>query len=377
MTEYTPQTAEMLPLTRPQPGLYREMNVVNNTSIPIVVVNRDDVRTVIPPLTVPVMYQIQSVVIMIRGSVKTTIDKVGNPTMAPGTTITLPLDRVRNGPIYIKEIDCVICTEVQSPSIRHPHASIPYEDGLESVIYRLTDQLAGSPGIRVLANDPSGRLTVLFTLIGDHVVQLPVMCESGEGAVVIVIYSSGPETIEKDVLDIEKLLTGTENTLEFKNKAIPWITTSEIAARAMARTFTWISPKTYESMKSDLEKEAKKSADLAEDAHNAKIKELNIKLTEMESELSQVKDERDEIKLKYNAWKADMQSRADYMSGKWKERQAENDFRSSEASARVNEHKLRNAETEPHWKLATLILGAVIPTITVITLEVLKASMKK
>ncbi len=108
--------------------------------------------------------------------------------------IKINLDRLDLGPIYVPELEVVVCLPEHSPAVVHPKSKVAYEHAVEaaSVMLARNDTF---PSLRIFANDPSGLVTEIFAYMFNTVVRCPVTKIENREASITVVITSGRKVV--------------------------------------------------------------------------------------------------------------------------------------------------------------------------------------
>ena len=371
----TNESCKLGSLTRCTNGWYNEFIIVNGCKENVVVVDRLGNKTVVPSAAVNGAYD-NTISILKRSSVGPSIDPEGRELQLQGSITKIRKHMLRNNPVFIDCMDVLLCTEDQALNAMHPYATLSYTDALETSLEQMPDRIDMAPGFKLMANDPTGSFDQLYTLIDTEIVEIPVTHEADDNFVLsILLYRDGQVYTEH--LDLSALLKGTENTVKFNERIIPWVTTNKIAAMDMAKSFRWISPDIYKELEAKLQSQCKLTIDQAKSLSDARINDLTAQMTNLKSQLTQTSTERDEYKSKYTALKADQQVQVDRLQQQAVITKTNNDSQISENSLQQAMFKMQSAEKENQFKVAGLIMAAALPVVGLLAMEMFKHAMKK
>ena len=293
----------------------------------------------------------------------------------PGTTVEIPLYKIKSGPLYVEEFNLVVCSVEDAETCRHPHAVMSYPEALDSGLQLVTDKIIDAPGIKVLANDPTSSCDYVYTLLDAQLITVPVTHLNDEGfTMTLVITSEGRPWV--DTLDLSALLTGTTNVVEFSNRIIPFVTTSKAHAETIAKTFKWLNPTTFADMQAKMKQQhevelSMKDATFASQKAelDAKIKELTTKLTIASTSLAQVTSERDDFKYKYQYLKGDINATNEMMSVYSNKEKYRASVHMSDNDVEISNTKREHTREEATFKTWHLILAAAVPVVCALGIE--------
>ena len=329
MTEYETSKGKYSALARSENGFYREQSILNYTSITIVMIDNENNRTILPPIRDAGSVRVPCVCITERGGTSPSLDQNGRDTPMDGFAVKVRQSTIELNPVYLKEFDIVLSTEVHAITVKHPNLQVGYREGLEAAIASVGNTIRDAPCVKVIANDPAGHLDRLFTCIGDKPSIVPVTQMNDTEPTVTILYVRNG-TVTKDTRSIDKLTSGTTNILEFTNCVIPWITTSEANATTRAQSFCWVSPEEVTNIRTSMSATMKQAVDQANAAASTRINELTTRVSTLTNELSMAQAERDDYKFKYNGLRADRQTSVDQMNAQYAVWRAQNDYNVSQ-----------------------------------------------
>lgn len=109
-------------------------------------------------------------------------------------TITIPYDIIRREPVFVEEINAVLCFGDHLSGVKHPHSQKSIDDLLEQTKLETEADATQYPFI-ILANDPSGRIKSLFFEINDMICETKVSCRSTESDTVLIGYRNKPHSM--------------------------------------------------------------------------------------------------------------------------------------------------------------------------------------
>jgi len=200
--------------------------------------------------------------------------------------------------------------------------------------------------------------------------------EPGENFVLtLVTYRDGKAYA--DHLDLTPLIKGTENTIKFTDRFIPWVTTNKLQAESLAREFRWITVELFNEAKTKQQIEFKAILDSQKSSYDAKLQELGTLNTGLKSDLARAEQERDEFKQRYLNLKADAQLRVDQLQQEAVIAKSRNDVNISDNNAQQAAWKMQSAEKESNFKVAGMIAAAALPVLGILALELFKNAAKR
>ena len=354
---------------------YSETSIVNITNESIVIIDNQNNKTIIPPSNFSNVCE-NVVVIYYRKGVCATATSNGTPCVLNGFTVKLDKYRLRNSPIYVKEIDKLVCTEEQAAHATHPYANVSYSDAMHEAIDELAKVVNEAPGFKILANDPTGSMHTLYTILDNHVVSIPVTNKSADTPTMTIV-STREGKMYDESFDLKELLNGTTNTMKFPGRVIPWVTTSEINAKEIAKMFSWITPEYLAELKNKIQQESKRNLDATIAQMDADKGKLEVKITTLEAECKRLELERDDFKTKYTTMKNDRQTNLDGMTRMYDIMKARNDYDMSNGNLQMNGYKLQMTQQESQFKLWHLALMAALPILGLMAMKMFEGAFKK
>ena len=181
-------------------GFFSDTMVTNYTDHPVVAVDMFNKKHVVTPLTH---------VAQAQGLIELTYRSTDTPRVDPtkryatvekaidATRVTINSEELNLGPVYVEELEIVICSLEQAPAVNHPKATSVYETAIRnaSITFSRSDNF---PTLRVYANDPSGTLTEIYAYMFGTIVRVPVTnLPNREGSIAVVITSYGKVVFQK------------------------------------------------------------------------------------------------------------------------------------------------------------------------------------
>jgi hypothetical protein len=173
-------------------GFFSDLMVANYTDHPVVVIDMYNKQHIVVPVTH---------VAQAQGLIELTYRSTDTPRVDPtqryatlekpidATRVTINSSEIELGPVYVEELELVVCTVEQAPAVNHPKATSVYEAALRNASIKLasTDNF---PTLRVYANDPTGSLTEIYAYMFGSIVKVPVThLPNREGTIAVVITS--------------------------------------------------------------------------------------------------------------------------------------------------------------------------------------------
>lgn len=181
-------------------GFFSDLMIVNYTDHPVMAIDVCNRKHVVAPLTH---------VAQAQGLIELTYRSTDTPRVDPtqryatvekaidATRVKINSEELNLGPVYVEEMEIVICLPEQAPAINHPKATSVYETAVRnaSISFSQSDNF---PTLRVYANDPSGTLSEIYAYMFGTIVKVPVTNLScREGSIAIVITSYGKIVYQK------------------------------------------------------------------------------------------------------------------------------------------------------------------------------------
>lgn len=370
MSNYKSKEVNLGSLARYHSAYYRELCIINASSDNIVVVDVEGNKTIIEP--VGSVFNNQTIILNQRETMQNSAAFNGASIPLPGRTVEVPYFKLQSGPVYVEEFNLVVCTENDSDTCRHPRQAMDYTEALHSGLQMVCDKLCDAPGIRLLANDPTGHCDTLYTLLNTQVITIPVTHLPDEVFTFsTIIINNGKYHAEST--NVAALLDGTTNTIDFDNTIIPFVTTSLANAETTAKSFRWLNPKTFADYQAKVKKEQEEALAQRDALYNAlkadrdaKVKELNSKLTIVNTTLAQVQAERDDFKYKYQHLKGDLSATSDMMSAYRDQDKFRTDLVLANNDRVMSYTKMHHQKDEATFKTWQMVTAAAVPSIIAI-----------
>lgn len=181
-------------------GFFCDFMVTNYTDHPVVVIDMCNRKHVVVPVTH---------VAQAQGLIELTYRSTDTPRVDPtqryatvekaidATRIKINSEELTLGPVYVEEMEVVVCSLEQAPAVNHPKATSVYETAIRnaSITFSRNDNF---PTLRVYANDPSGTLSEIYAYMFGTIVKVPVTnLPNREGSIAVVITSYGKVVFQK------------------------------------------------------------------------------------------------------------------------------------------------------------------------------------
>ena len=205
--EFTTQTdVKTSPLAGPQVGLYTELLVSNYTGEELVIIYDDGDVQEVPPVTVGYNRYNRRCIIQRRSTLGPQVNNDGIQGNMYKSNMTLRSwilqgSTVDKGPVYIKELNWLICYKHQLVNAEHPYRRINFRDAQNILLSSLQASQSKSPTCHFLANDPLKRFDRLYCDIAGMTTEIPVTSlvdANNTEATLVVIIDRGSEQTRKE-----------------------------------------------------------------------------------------------------------------------------------------------------------------------------------
>ena len=155
------------PMPASQSGLYREIQYLNNSSIPVYLKDNGNVIQEIKPSGMSSV--VPHIEIRTRFVSGKRVDMCGND-ISKGNhhIISIPIDVLQERPLYVASTDVAIMLGAFLYSTLHPHSD-EYKQAEYDKLYADAMKSAQAAPFSVVANDPTGTFDKLYVLINDHI----------------------------------------------------------------------------------------------------------------------------------------------------------------------------------------------------------------
>ena len=144
---------------------YNEFHIINGLNEPLYAVDYDNHKILIPRRvenTYGADRRVEIVSRVVEG--KRTFDSLRGYENTPNShlrTIRIPYDLLRDEPIFVHEINAVLCFAHHLPFIKHPHSKDAKAKEMEDYREKINSNMMVVPMI-LNANDPAGRFRTLY-----------------------------------------------------------------------------------------------------------------------------------------------------------------------------------------------------------------------
>lgn len=276
-------------------GFFCDFMISNYTDHPIIVIDMFNKKHVVVPVTH---------VAQAQGLIELTYRSTDTPRVDPtqryatvekaidATRISINSEELNLGPVYVEELEMVVCLPEQAPAVDHPKSKSVYETAIRnaSITFSQNDNF---PTLRVYANDPSGTLSEIYAYMFGTIVRVPVTNLSNrEGSIAVVITSYGKVVFQK-LYTIGEFLNKNKFITE-RNSPVLCIGLNRVMvehyAKAHEREADQIPEDTLKLLKAE-------AAEEVSDRHKKEISALQTKLDSALWECSQVKQQNQTLTL--------------------------------------------------------------------------------
>ena len=347
-------TGKSSSLTSTQPGVYEERCWYNDTSNTVVVIDSTNKKLELPPRTNcgfgPKVVRFQR-----RSGVGPTKSENGVQVLLDYEELTIKESDLLSEPVFIRELNTVICSISMIGSVNHPYSSACYSDIFNKSVEVFETTFKESPGVTFVANDPQKRFSEVFTYMYDCPICIPVtnIVDDTPDATLTCIFTT-IDGIYKQVINIEEL--NEKHTLPINNEIISVVSLSKHGAQQYLRSHKTVTFDEYESEIKRIELINKKEIENIK--NQAKVEketlENKVKTLEMEAE---------EYKTKYTSLKATVDATVDYRAADYKQEQLRHTTRQAEIKYETERDKHTFNEIESNLKIWHLVLAAALPYI--------------
>ena len=371
---YKVQPTKRVSLAKSLTAYYQEMSILNSCGSTLIAVDARNNRYSIPPIQHAAYNMGNSVTLSRRQIIGESKKTSGDDVIMEGICVTVDYYEIKQSPVYVEEFDLLLCMPEDVEDYPHPYQQSSYENNLAIGLEKIAETLDNAPMFKVLANDPTNNFDQLFTLINNRVSKIPVTHMAGDDfELTLIIVVNGK--IQKEVINLNEFITGKENTYEFENRVIPFVTTSEVAANEMGKAFRWITMSVLNESLSKKDIEHKNELELQAKAFNAKITELTASITSLKSSIAQLKTEKDDIEFKYNSIKADLGASNDMMKHQTEREKYKAGQHISDNDVQISDTKADTAEKDNQLKTWHLVAAAA-PAVALLIVEIIRALKK-
>ncbi len=344
MNSLDPTKLNLGPLTRCTGGYYYELLIQNCTTDTIVVIDHENNKIPITPVTLTPMAS-EAVIVLWRKTLDSTATPNNNPKAISGYQIRIPKHLLMGeGAIFLKAVNVVVCSEAGAINACHPSAGVDYETAAYEIKKQLADMADEIPTISLMANDPKSRFNKLYTVVGDMPVDIPVTNIFGEANLKIVFSYKGQS--REFNIDLEKFLDSTENVLEIDDCPIGFITTNKAIAERSSGEYKKISQAEANRLLKTQKEKLEHEMEVAEDQHKAEMRIKDQELDAMKTRLKMMESEYDRVKSEYDSFTGNVSARMKI---------GENELRREKAISGASEEK---------WKTIAVYGGVAVAGLT-------------
>jgi len=242
MDEIKRTSFKMGPIDYYQVGLYKEMIITTDCCDAIFAIDRFNNRTEIRSIGSAPSYSAKIEIIRREANGDERYDlKSQQDKQVPGESILIPVRLLKDGPVFIKEIDMVLCTKFHASTAKHP-ASAEYTYAKRVADFTELDDLLDArlvPTVRVFANDRSGLMRECWAYIGGAFCRVTVTNCSGQEDGIFIVVKQGSEIINESHLDLSILDSGVP--CQLRNGAVYYLarTKEELSDKLSVDTDNW------------------------------------------------------------------------------------------------------------------------------------------
>lgn len=348
--EYEVQSnVRVAPLASPQTGLYYEVLYRNFTGDTIYLVGDEGVPQEVPPITDGYNRYNRRCIIQRRGCAGPQMNPesvMGDQLKVEMTlrTWTVQASKLNRGPIYISELNVVVCFKQHLPDVEHPYRRASLRDTQQVLMEQLASDNSNDRSCHFLVNDPLKRIKTLYGDVSGVPLNINVtdfIDADHQEATLSVIIQNG-ETIVRKEYNIEEMFK--EGYLVMKSCPIGVIGLSEevVNSHKFDKLYT----------QKDVDQEIARAEATAKRKYEQQIKALEV-------ENDTLKNKNDKLQQDYNV----LQNQYNSVTG--------NIRGSQEITTNAAAYAKSNATaSEANMKKYTIIMGIITAISTVVTLIV-------
>lgn len=279
-------------------GLYEERVVINCSAYDVGVVDKFGRKFTVKQDTKEVGHDIK---IYIRSGLGNRASDKRSLALLETIVCVVEYQTLLTNHVYIKEADLVLCNSKDLNHVSHPNLSFSYEDNFRMMYASMIDSNSiKTPTIKVVANDPSGRIKHIYMSILDTICKIEVTNYQISDNGVTIMYPSDGFSIKFIPFDIVL----NSNGFVKLDKINCFIGTSvDIVRSAMDREYSdrkVYTRKEYEDLEKSLKGSFKK--ELSEMESNLRTKFKSEQLLS-ESALSVLKAKHESLTLEHESLK--------------------------------------------------------------------------
>lgn len=150
------------PISQITNGFYFELLVFNNTKFPIGVIDKHNSRYTVKNTTGVGKNDV--ITITYRQAVNISRKQHYHDIPIPSVTMEIPYSVLINEPVYVKEVDLLLCNEGSLNSFNHPHKAAGLDEILDEYFKKLDKSLT-VPTLKVYGNDTTGKIKKAHMMI--------------------------------------------------------------------------------------------------------------------------------------------------------------------------------------------------------------------
>ena len=348
--EYTSQSnIRVSPLASPQTGLYYEMLYRNFTGEELELLYDNGEVQEIPPITDAYNRYNRRCIIQRRGCVGPQMNPesaIGDQMKSEMTlrTWTVQALQLNRGPVYIDELNVVICYKHHLQDAVHPYRRMNVQDTQQLFLQHLQEVKSDKTSCYFLVNDPLKRFTHLYCDIAGVSVVLNVtdLIDSEHKEATLTIIIENGESITRRDYNIEGVLK--DSYMIIQNCPIGVVGLSEeiVSMHRFEKMYT----------QKDLDQEVARAKALEERKYQQQVNTLTVEKKEVETKLAKTQQELAVLQNQYNSVTGNIKGQQELTAN---------------AAAYA---KSSSTISEANMKKYTIIMGIITAVSTVVTLVV-------
>lgn len=161
-------------------GFYREYQIRNFLNEPLYLVDAYNKSVIIQAMMVDLRTPHLEVRTRSANGVRN-FDRLGHEvTTTPTHLISIPIEVLREGPIYLKEVDAVVCFETHLSIATHPHSVEAQREEIDHIYSKVAHAATEMP-LTVFVNDPKREIDYIYTEIHGRICAARVTHFTGDG----------------------------------------------------------------------------------------------------------------------------------------------------------------------------------------------------
>ena len=110
--------------------------------------------------------------------------------------ITIPYDVLREQPVFVEELNAVLCFHDQLSITKHPHSKEELDNEINRIKLEIAQSQSSDSPFVLLANDPSGKINTICIEVNGVICETKVTCYSREIDRVILGLRNKPHSLE-------------------------------------------------------------------------------------------------------------------------------------------------------------------------------------